>query len=160
MTLQRWEPFSELQRIDRAMDEMWNRFFRFPRPFEGFRGEWPIPLDVYQTKDHVVVKASIPGVKPEDVDLTIEGNTLTVKAETKAERKVDEAGYLLQEHRYGSFSRCVTLPEGLDTDKAEATYEHGVLTVTFPKLEETKPKSLKVKVSSSEGKTVVEGKKS
>jgi HSP20 family protein len=138
--------------MDRAMDEMWRRFFRFPQAFEGVTGEWPIPLDIHWTKENVVVKAAIPGVKPEEMELTIEGNTLVLKAEAREDAESKDEEYMLREHRYGSFSRSVTLPEGLDTGKAEAACENGVLTVTFPRLEEVKPKSLKVKVATSEGK--------
>jgi HSP20 family protein len=102
----------------------------------------------------VVVKASLPGVKPEDVDITISGDTLTIKGETKTEEEVKREDYLYQERRYGSFSRTIALPSSLQTDKAEATFENGVLTLTIPKIEEVKPKTIKVKP-----KEVIEGEK-
>jgi HSP20 family protein len=102
---------------------------------------------MYATPDSVVIKAALPGIRPEDVDITITGNSVTIKGEVKAEEEVKERDYILREHRFGSFSRTVTLPEGVDTDKAEASYENGILTITLPKREEVKPKSLKVKVS-------------
>jgi HSP20 family protein len=116
-------------------------------------GRWPavaegsfLAVDVYETEDTVVVEAPVPGLKPEDVEITISGDTLTIKGETKSEEKVEREKYIRQERRYGSFCRAVALPEGLDRDKAEADFEDGVLKVTFPKLEEVKPKSIKVKV--------------
>lgn len=91
------------------------------------------------------MKAALPGLKPEDVSIDITGETLTIKGESKAEQEVKEKDYLYQERRYGAFSRSVVLPSGLKSDKAEATMEDGVLTLTMPKAEEVKPKAIKVK---------------
>jgi len=144
--LVRWEPFEELISLRDAM----NRLFEesFVRPW----GSWLTPftretlaLDMYETDDEIVVKASLPGVKPEDVDVTISGNVLTIKGETKAEEKVEKANYIRQERRYGAFSRSVTLPTDVDVDKATAEFENGVLTLTLPKAEAVKPKVIKVK---------------
>jgi HSP20 family protein len=93
----------------------------------------------------VVVKATLPGLRPEDASIDITGETLTIKGETKAEQAIKKENYLYQERRYGSFARSVVLPGGLKTDKAEATMEDGVLTLTIPKVEEAKPKAIKVK---------------
>jgi HSP20 family protein len=103
------------------------------------------PLDVYQTANEVVVKASLPEVKPEDVSIDISGETLTINGESKAEKEIKKEDYLYQERRYGAFARSVAVPGGLKTDKADATIEDGVLTLTIPKAEETKPKAIKVK---------------
>jgi HSP20 family protein len=102
-------------------------------------------LDVYQTPSEVVVKASLPGLKREDVSIDITGETLTIKGETKAEQEIKKQDYLYQERRYGSFSRSVVLPGGLRTDKAEATMEDGILTLTIAKAEELRPKAIRVK---------------
>ncbi|MFW6126269.1 MAG: Hsp20/alpha crystallin family protein, partial [Chloroflexota bacterium] len=102
-------------------------------------------LDVYQRPDQLVVKASLPGVKPEDVDITVTGDTLTIQGETKADEEVKREDYIYQEHRYGSFSRSLALPPNLRTDKADASFEDGILTVTIPRAEEAKPKAIKVK---------------
>jgi HSP20 family protein len=102
-------------------------------------------LDVYQASNEVVVKAVLSGLKPEDVSIDITGETLTIKEESKAEHEGKEEDYLYQERRYGAFSRGVVLPSGLKSDKAEATMEDGVLTLTIPKAEEVKPKAIKLK---------------
>ena len=102
-------------------------------------------IDMYETDDSVVVKTAIPGVKSEEIDVSITGDTLTVKAETRDEEEVKRENYLRRERRYGSSCRSVTLPGGLETDKAEADYTNGILTLTFPKAEEVKPKSIKIK---------------
>ena len=111
------------------------------------------PVDIYHTTNDIVVKAALPGVKPEEVDITITGDTLTIKGKTKAE-EVKREDYLYQEHRYCAFSRSVTLPSGLNTDEAEATFDNGILTLTIPNVEKVKPKQIKVKA-----KGVIEGKK-
>jgi HSP20 family protein len=92
-----------------------------------------------------VVKTSVPGVKPEDIDITISGNTLTISGETTEEEEVTKDNYIRRERRYGSFSRSVILPEGLEPDKGEASFEDGVLTLTIPKAPEAKPKVIKIK---------------
>jgi HSP20 family protein len=99
---------------------------------------------VYETADSVVVKTAVPGVKPEEIDITITGDVLTIKGETKTEEKVEKANYFRQERRYGAFQRSVELPGSLLTDKAKASFENGLLTLTIPKSEEVKPKTIKV----------------
>jgi len=120
----------------------------FIRPRWGWiapTGAAGLALDMYETKDEVVVKAALPGIKPEEVEVSITGNALTIRGESKEEYEVKEKDYIRKERRYGSFARSVTLPSGLKTDKAEATFEDGVLTLKIPKSEEVKPKTIKVK---------------
>ncbi len=146
MAIERWHPFTELMSLRQAMDRLFEDSFVRPSRFVGALGETAIPaLDVYQTPNEVVVKATLPGVKPEDVNIDITGETLTIKGESKAEKEIKEKDYLYQERRYGAFSRSVVLPGGLKTDKADAAMEDGVLTLTIPKAEEVKPRAIKVK---------------
>jgi HSP20 family protein len=105
---------------------------------------------VYQERDRVVVKANIPGVSPEKIDVSFQENVLTIEGEVQQEKEVREEDYLLRERACGSFHRSITLPAGLDTQKAEARYENGVLTITIPRLPEAQRRSIKVHV----GKTV------
>jgi HSP20 family protein len=146
MAIERWQPFSELMSLRQAMDKLFeDSFVRPSRALAAF-GEVAVPaLDVYQTPNEVVVKAAMPRLKPEEISIDITGETLTIRGETKAEEEVKRENYLYQERRYGSFSRSVVLPSGLKPDKAEATMEDGVLTLTIPKAEEIKPKAIKVK---------------
>jgi len=145
MELVRWDPFAEVRDLmERALADEFRPFFLW-RSADG--GAF-VPIDMYQTPDHVVVKATIPGVKPEEVDISITADTLTIKGETKAEEEVKEADYIYRERRYGAFSRTVRLPRDLQVDKAEASFENGVLTVTIPKAEEVKPKQIKIKAKS------------
>lgn len=109
---------------------------------------------MYQTPTEVVVRASLPGVEPEEIEVSISGDTLTIRGESKAEEEIDEGDYLRREHRYGSFVRSVGLPSSAKGEEAEAEFEHGVLTITIPKSEEAKPKLVPVR-----RKGAVEGKK-
>ena len=127
----RWEPWRDMVSFRDAMDRMFDeRFIRPPVPF-GPWGEVTMAVDMYETADSVVVKAPIPGVKPEEIEVSVTGDTLTIKAEIQAEEEVERENYLRRERRYGSCCRSVTLPGGLKADEAEADYSDGVLTLTF-----------------------------
>ncbi len=155
MNLIRWQPFSDVVTLRQAMDRLFDDSFVRPARFAGLFGEGAEkPIDMYQTDEEVVVKASVPGVKPEQVDVTITGDTLTIKGETKTEEEVKKENYFRKERSYGAFSRSILLPSSLQTDKAEASFENGVLTLTIPKAEESKPKQIKIKPQG-----VIEGKK-
>jgi HSP20 family protein len=104
-----------------------------------------LAVDVYETDEDVVVKASVPGVDPEELDISITGDTLTIKGETRAEEEVEEESYVYRERRYGVFSRSMTIPTSVKTDEADAEFEDGILTLRLPKAEEVKPKTIKVK---------------
>ncbi|MEJ2210442.1 MAG: Hsp20/alpha crystallin family protein [Anaerolineae bacterium] len=138
----RWEPIREMESLRDAMERMFEeRTFRPPVPFGGPES---LSVDMWETDDNVVVRTSIPGVKADEIDVSVTGDTLTIRAETKEEEEVKRENYLRRERRYGSLCRSVTLPGGLETEQAEADYEDGILTLTFPKAEEVKPKSIKV----------------
>ena len=143
MAIRRWEdPFLELrQTIDRVIEES----FRPLRMLRGYEEVVPFPVDVYQTEDEVIVKASLPGVNPEDVDVSITGDVLTIKGEMKEEKEIKEEDFLLKEMRRGTFSRSINLPPNLEPEKAEAEFEKGILTVKIPRKEKEKPKTIKVK---------------
>lgn len=144
--LVRWEPFRDLVSLREAMNMLVED--SFVRPSSGWpvsAGSGDLAVDVYETDDDVVVKSAIPGVKPEDIDISLTGDTLTIKGESKFEEKVSEENYIRREMRYGSFSRTMTVPVPVVADKADAEFEDGVLTLTLPKAEEIKPKSIKIK---------------
>jgi HSP20 family protein len=100
---------------------------------------------MYETDESVIIKTAIPGVNAEDIEVSVTGETLTIRAETKEEEEVQRESYLRRERRFGSCCRSVTLPGGLEAENAEADYTDGVLTLTFPRAEEVKPKTIKVK---------------
>jgi HSP20 family protein len=100
---------------------------------------------MYETDEAVVVRSAIPGVDPADIDISIHGDTLTIKGETKMEEEVEEKNYIYRERYYGAFSRSLTIPVSVQANDADAEFEDGILTLTLPKAEELKPKAIKVK---------------
>ena len=150
-TLTRWEPFREMADMRRNMDRMMERFFEDPfysaSPALAQRngGAWSLALDVSEDTDNYVVKASLPGVNPENVEVTLTDNILTIKGEIKDEHESKEQNWHLRERRYGNFVRSVALPAPVDADKVTANNENGVLTLTLPKAEAVKPKKITVK---------------
>ena len=146
MAMERWNPYTDLMTVRQAMDRLFeDSFVRPSRALPGVDGPGGVALDAYQTPDEVVVKAAMPGMKPEEVDIDITGDTLTIKGVSKAEDEVKSEDYIYRERRYGAFSRSMVLPGGLKSDQAEATMEDGVLTLRIPRAEEVKPKAITVK---------------
>jgi HSP20 family protein len=144
MTLvRRTNPFGELISLRTAMDRLFED--SFVRPGNGTGSERGLALDMYSTADSLVIEAALPGVKPEDVDVTVLGETLTISANTSAEQSREDDGYSYREIRRGSYSRTVTLPNALKTDAATATFENGLLRLSFPKAEEAKPRQIQIK---------------
>src|ERR671915_298891 len=153
MTLQRWDPFNELRRMQETMNNLWRGFGAGTTAgtTEGQEMEtWAVPLDVVQQGDNVVIRASMPGVNPDNIDVSIEDNVLTIRGESAHESEHKEGNYLMRERRSGSFYRALRLPDTVDTDQAHPFYEHGVLSITIPKVESKKAKQLKVSVGGSD----------
>jgi len=142
----RWEPFNEMVSLRDAVNRLFEDSFirpgAWPLPFDG--GNFSVPADVIETKDNIVVKLSAPGVQPADIDISVVGDALTIKGELKSEEQFEEGSYIRKERRFGSFQRTFSLPASVASDKAKAEFENGVLTLTLPKAEEAKPKSIKV----------------
>jgi HSP20 family protein len=144
--LVRWDPVRDMVSLREAMDRLFEESFVRPRTWAGTtEGVATLALDVIESDDDVTVKASIPGLKPEDIDISVTGDVLTIKGETKEEKEEKNGNYHLRERRYGAFQRAVSLPTLVKADKAEAVFENGVLTLTLPKVEEVKPKSIAIK---------------
>lgn len=141
----RSEPLPSMLTLRDAIDRLFEESIVRPGSWFAARFEGPA-IDMYQTKDSVVVKAAIPGIKPDDIEVSITGDLLTIKGEFKEDDKVEKDQYFYQERRMGQFCRQFTLPTLVESDKASAEFEHGVLTLTLPKAEAVKPKSIKVKV--------------
>lgn len=146
MTLvRRTSPLGELVSLRQAMDRLFEDSFVRPRGF-GFTADFgaSLPLDITNTGDALLVEAALPGVRPEDVEITVEDGTLTIRAESKDEREETQGEVIISEIRRGSMSRTVTLPTGLEPDKASATFENGVLHLTFPRAEAVKPRQIRI----------------
>ncbi len=146
MAIVRWDPYRELA----AMQDRLNQFFDDTHRSDDdvmSRGDWMPAVDIFQTDQHeVVLKAEVPGLKREDIDLKVENNTLTIKGERRQEKSVAKEHYHRVERCYGAFSRSFSLPNAIDSEKVRAEYRDGVLTVTLPLREEAKPRQIKVDV--------------
>jgi HSP20 family protein len=137
MAIIRWDPFRE-------MTQLQNRFDRLFEAVGGRQESWLPAVDVFDTKDAVVLKAELAGMDPDDIEIEVEDNVLTIKGERKFEEKVDEERYYRVERRFGSFQRSLALPQGVKSDEIEANYDEGILTVSVPKAEQEKPKRIEV----------------
>ena len=143
-TLIRWEPAREMMSLRDAMDRLFDD--AFTRPVNLNSNAWSVPaVDLYQTDNEVVVKASLPGVKSDEVQINVTGEILTIKGEVKQKEEVKEKTYHIREQRWGMFERALALPTDVIADKAKAEFENGVLTITLPKAEEVKPKTITIK---------------
>jgi HSP20 family protein len=145
-TLTRWDPMSEFANmrsvVDRLFGESFNRL-----PFRGpgeELGTMPLNLDVYETNDSFVIKAAVPGIDPKDVDIQVEDDVLTIKGEYRHESQVNEDQYLRREMRYGSFQRSLRLPPTVEAERAQCSFENGVLKLELPKKPEARSKSIKI----------------
>jgi len=150
--LTRWDPFRDMLSMRRAMDRIFDRALE---PSWSETAVWDLALDVVENKDEFLVKASLPGINPDDLEITFTDNVLTIKGETKEDKEVKEEQYHLRERRQGMFSRSISLPNRVKADAIEASYDAGVLTLKLPKVEEIKPKRIAINVDSSK---MIEGK--
>ena len=144
MAIERWDPFREAISLRDAMNSLLQESFVRPGAALPDGGPATLPLDVAEGEDEFVVKASLPGVKPEDVQITVHGDTLTIRGESKTEGEKKGEHWHIRERRFGAFQRSVSLSTPVNSDKAQAHYEHGVLTLTLPKAESAKPRQIKI----------------
>jgi len=136
-----WRPFRELEEWERRFDDLFGRpLWRLPVEERG----WMPAVDVFEKEDKFVVKAELPGMKEGDIDVSVVGDTLSIKGEKKTETEIKEEGYYRCERSYGSFYRSIPLPSNVDADKIEASFEDGVLEVALPKSAKVKPKKIAV----------------
>jgi HSP20 family protein len=146
MAIERWDPFREAVSLSDAVGQLLRE--SFIRPGGGGHAGAPavasLPLDVVENENEFVIRASLPGIKPEDVQITVHGDTLTIRGESKFEEEKKGEVWHLRERRYGAFQRTVGLATPIDSDKAQAKYDHGVLTLTLPKAEQAKPRQIKI----------------
>lgn len=150
--LSRWDPYREMMNFRRLMD----RFFEDSLMNEGDWNQpvrWQLPVDVMEKEDEYIVKASLPGINPDDLNITYNNGALTIEAETRDEEEIKEDRYLVRERRFGSFSRTIALPASINANQIEAHYDAGILTLRLPKTEEVKPKRIQVRG----GQRVLEG---
>ena len=142
-----WEPFREMMSLRDAMNRLFEESFLRPDAvgMGGSNTAVGAPVDVYETENEIVLKASVPGLNPEDLDVSITGDVLTIKGEYKTDQEGNQGRkYIRQERRYGNFVRQLTLPAAIDANNVNATFENGVLTLVMPKHEDVKPRTVKI----------------
>ena len=147
-TLSRFEPFRGVITLQDQINRLFNEAFDRTSD-EADLTTWAPAVDIYETAHELVVKADIPEIKPEELDIRVENNILTIRGERKFEKKVNEDNYLRVERSYGSFSRSFSLANTVNTEAIKADYKNGVLTLSIPKREEAKPKQIKVNVEAA-----------
>jgi len=148
MALIRWDPFREMSSLQERMNRLLADF-RTRSPFgeeEMAQGAWIPAVDIYETKESIVLNVELPGVTKDDISLEVKDSTLTIKGEKKLEKNVKEENFHRMERTYGSFTRAFTLPSTVQQDKVKAKFRDGILEIMLPKEEEAKPKQIKVDV--------------
>jgi HSP20 family protein len=152
MALVRWDPIRELDSLQGDMNRLFDRFFEGGRTANGSTARRWIPaMDLVETEDHLVLRGDLPGMTEDDVDIEVKDNVMTVSGERKSESEDKREGYHRVERSFGSFSRSLTLPQGIDPERVDAKFENGVLEVQIPKPAEAKPTRVQI------GKGTVEG---
>jgi HSP20 family protein len=147
MAIVRWEPLRELASIQNEMNRLFGTVFEAPTPSNGNTlRRWMPAMDLVETEEHFVLRADLPGLAEEDVTLEVEDNVLTVSGERKAEHETTKEGYHRVERAFGSFSRSLTLPEGVDAEAVTANFDRGVLEIRIPKPEQRKPRKISIGV--------------
>jgi len=154
MSIVRWEPFREFTTLQNEMNRLFNTVFETPTPGNGggTLRRWMPAMDLVETPEHFVLRADLPGMTQDDVKIEFDDGTLTVSGERKAEHESKNEGYYRVERAFGSFSRSLTLPQGIDPEGVTANFEHGVLEVRIPKPEERKPR--RIEIGSADQKTI------
>ena len=138
----RWNPVREMMALQNAMERLLDeQDANMPAQMR----RWDLAVDMAEMEDHFMVKASLPGINPDQIEITVENDVLTIKGETQEDKTIEEASYHVRERRAGSFARSLRFPTMINPDKIEATYEHGVLTLNIPKAEAVKPKKIAVR---------------
>ena len=151
--LTRWDPFQEMLNLRRTVDRLFDN--ASPDHEWGQPTMWGLAVDVVENKDDFIVKASVPGINPDDLDISYADDTLTIKGEIKSDNEVKENQYHFLERRFGSFARSISLPTKIKGDAIEASYQNGVVILRLPKAEEVKPKRIAIKVGDQK---MIEGK--
>jgi HSP20 family protein len=144
MTIVRWEPLRELGSLQNEMNRLFNTVFDTPQPAGSTLRRWMPAMDLVETDESFVLRADLPGLSEEDIKIEFEDGTLTVSGERKAEHESKSEGYYRVERAFGSFSRSLTLPQGIDPEAVTANFDRGVLEVRIPKPEQRKPRRIEI----------------
>jgi HSP20 family protein len=161
VSLIRWNPYGEMLSLRQAMDRLLEESFVQPRGMSGEMEHAGMDVDVMERNDAYVIRASMPGVKPEDINVTIERGVLTIRGELRHEEEKEGGRYYRRERRYGAYARSISLPAEVNADACDANYEHGVLTITMPKAEQARARQIPLRGQATHSTTppVIEGEK-
>jgi HSP20 family protein len=154
VTIVRWEPFRELSSLQTEMNRLFNAAFDTSSGGNGGTRRWAPAMDLLETDEHFVLRADLPGMTESDVNIELEDNVLTVSGERKAEHEEKREGFYRVERAFGSFSRSLTLPKGVDGEAVTAAFANGVLEVRIPKPEQSKPRKITIGTAGEEPKTI------
>jgi HSP20 family protein len=148
MAIVRWDPFRDLAEVQERVNRVLGEFYGGRGQDDVMRrGTWIPPVDIYEGGNHeMIIKAELPDIRREDIDIRVEDNTLTISGEKKVDENVKQDQFHRIERVYGSFTRSFSLPATIDTEKVKADFKNGVLTITLPMREEAKPKQIQVQV--------------
>lgn len=153
MDIIRWSPFREFRDLKREMDSLFDEFFgrrtapsRAERIFPATESHFPL-VDIYEKADEIVIKAGVPGVERGDIEITFLEDTLTIRGERKRDREVRDEDYYYMEQHYGSFSRSIALPPGLNAEDMKASYKNGILEIVIPRSKREERRKIEVQVS-------------
>jgi HSP20 family protein len=144
MAVVRWEPLRELGSLQNEMNRLFNNVFDAPAGNSGTMRRWMPAMDLVETDDHFVLRADLPGLSEDDIKIELEDGTLTVSGDRKAEHESKNEGYYRVERAFGSFSRSLTLPQGVDPEAVTASFDRGVLEVRVRKPEQRKPRRIEI----------------
>jgi len=144
MAVEYWTPFRDAVSLRDAMNALFQESFVRPGNVPAQNAYATLPLDVSETEHDFVIKAALPGIRPDDVEITVHGDTLTIRGESKADEEKKGEHWHLRERRFGTFQRSVSLATPVNSEKAQADYDLGVLTLTLPKAESAKPRQIKI----------------
>jgi HSP20 family protein len=155
-SMTRWDPYGDMVSLRDVMDQLFeNALVGFGSGSSTGRQGWQVPIDVTENDDSYVVEAALPGINPDDLNITVQENVLTISGEAKQQQDKQEQRYHMRERRWGNFSRSISLPMSVNASEVKAEYTDGVLKLTLPKSEEAKPKRIQVKTGS--GQKTIEG---
>ncbi len=150
MNIVRYDPFRELRSLQDEVNRLFSSSFSRGGDDQMMRGAWNPSVDIFENKDQIVLEAELPGMKPEDVVISIENNVLTLHGERKFEKKDEQDNFHRVERSYGSFTRSFTLPPTVSSENAQAVFENGLLRLTLAKREEAKPRRIEIKAGSGQ----------
>ncbi|HEX4743445.1 MAG TPA: Hsp20/alpha crystallin family protein [Candidatus Limnocylindria bacterium] len=152
MTIARFHPMPDVVTLREAMDRLFEDSFIRPTTWTGLpAGQIAVPVDLWETPEAYHLRADLPGLSAEDIDINVTADTVSISGELKGQTDVSGDGYLRQERRYGKFQRAFTLPTQLESNKIEATFDNGVLTLVMPKAEAVRPKQIKINAKTPQG---------